>query len=138
MQYMITVITPIFVFFDDAFHNINFFRPEIAFSHFYRKNIRFRILILSFQNIVEVKVIKRPLEWFQFGYIELRIGNKNMAGSGAVQFTEDDNPLVGCHGPAKSDAIHEFYMTEGVSGRYMTFQRVDAWYMAIDEVVVFR
>ena len=85
-----------------------------------------------------MKVAKRPIETYQFYYIMLRIGNKNMAGSGAVEFTDDDNPAVGCAGATKTTLTHTFNMAEPTSGRYLTIQTLKKWYLSIDEVYVYR
>ena len=83
-----------------------------------------------FKRLLNSEVIQR------FANVELRIGNHNQSGKGAVHLTE--NPLVGCHVGGDLDpepAI--FVLDKPADGRYLTLQIVDGTYLDVGELTVY-
>ena len=73
------------------------------------------------RGIARVEVAKRARLNWRFSKVEVRIGNVDESGKGAVQLS--DNPLVGFLDEAVDEFMAVFDIDNGC-GRYLTIQRL--------------
>ena len=92
---------------------------------------------MHLQGIGQVEVLKRTTQPLRFTQVELRIGNVDHDGFGAVLL--DGNPVAGFFAGPDSDMTAVIPVVPPASGRFVTLQAVSATdnYLSIDEVNVF-
>ena len=92
--------------------------------------IQFQTMV---RGITRVEVVKRVRLYERFSKVELRIGNVDESGKGAVQFS--DNPLAGFFDEPVDERIAVFNVDNGC-GIFLTIQRLIAE-LAMAEVFIF-
>ena len=80
-------------------------------------------------------MVKRNVawDWNQFHFVEVRIGNTDMTGTGNTQMME--NHVAGNSGAASSPSEYVYVVEPPLDGRYLTLQNVEGVnYLSVDEI----